>query len=48
MVAKQKGFQIVTSSDVAAYAGCPDDAGPVLIVNVRAEAAMEVVGIMGG
>jgi adenylate cyclase len=48
-VAKQKGFQIVMSSDVASYAGCLDDAGPVLIVNVRGvEAAMEVVGVMRG
>jgi adenylate cyclase len=48
-VAKQKGFQIVMSSDVATYAGCLDDAGPVLIVNVRGvDAPMEVVGIMRG
>jgi len=47
--AKQKGFQIVMSSDVATYAGCLDDAGPVLIVNVRGvDAPMEVVGIMRG
>jgi adenylate cyclase len=48
-VAKQKGFQIVMSGDVASHAGCLDDAGPVLIVNVRGmEAPMEVVGIMRG
>lgn len=48
-VAKQKGFQIVMSSDVATYAGCLDDAGPVLIVNVRGvDAPMEVVGVMRG
>ena len=48
-VAKQKGFQIVMSSDVATYAGCLDEAGPVLIVNVRGvDAPMEVVGIMRG
>jgi adenylate cyclase len=49
VVAKQKGFQIVMSSDVATYAGCLDDAGPVLIVNVRGvDAPMEVVCIMRG
>ena len=48
-VAKQKGFQIVMSSDVASYAGCLEEAGPVLIVNVRGvEAPMEVVGILRG
>jgi adenylate cyclase len=48
-VAKQKGFQIIMSSDVATYAGCLDDAGPVLIVNVRGvDAPMEVVGVMRG
>ena len=48
-VAKQKGFQIVMSSDVATYAGCLDDAGPVLIVNVRGvDAPMEVIGVMRG
>ena len=48
-VAKQKGFQIVMSSDVATFAGCLDEAGPVLIVNVRGvDAPMEVVGIMRG
>jgi adenylate cyclase len=48
-VAKQKGFQIVMSSDVASYAGCLDDAGPVLIVDVRGvEKPMEVVGVLRG
>ena len=48
-IAKQKGFQIVMSADVAGHAGCLDDAGPVLILNVRGmEAPMEVVGIMRG
>lgn len=47
--AKQKGFQIVMSSDVATYAGCLDEAGPVLIVDIRGvEAPMEVVGVMRG
>ena len=48
-VAKQKGFQIVMSSDVASYADCLDDAGPVMIVNVRGvEAPMEVIGVTRG
>ena len=48
-VAKEKGFQIVMSSDVARYAGCLEDAGPVLIVNVRGvDAPMEVVGVLRG
>ena len=48
-VAKQKGFQIVMSSDVASHAGCLDEAGPVLIVNVRGvDAPMEVVCVMHG
>ena len=48
-VAKQKGFQIVMSSDVAGYADCLDDAGPVLIVKVRGVSApMEVVGVLRG
>ena len=48
-VAKQKGFQIVMSSDVAGYADCLDDAGPVLIVEVRGVSApMEVVGVLRG
>jgi adenylate cyclase len=48
-VAKQKGFQIVMSSDVATSADCLDEAGPVLIVNVRGvDAPMEVVCIMRG
>jgi len=48
-LAKQKGFQIVMSADVAGYAGCLDEAGPILIVNVRGvEAAMEVVGVLRG
>src|SRR5262245_26539067 len=48
-VAKETGFQIVLSADVASHAGCLDDAGPVLIVNVRGmKAPMEVVGILRG
>jgi adenylate cyclase len=48
-VAKQKGFQIVMSADVATYANCLEEAGPVLIVNVRGvEAPMEVVGVLRG
>src|SRR5262249_51257427 len=34
-VAKDKGFQIVMSSEVARYAGCTEDAGPALTVMVR-------------
>ncbi|MBO0743106.1 MAG: adenylate/guanylate cyclase domain-containing protein [Hyphomicrobiaceae bacterium] len=48
-VAKQKGFQIVMSADVAGHAGCLHDAGPLLTGNVRGmEAPMEVVGIIRG
>ncbi len=48
-VAKDKGFQIVMSADVARYAGCLDDAGPTITVNVRGvEDPMEVVGVTRG
>jgi adenylate cyclase len=48
-VAKEKGFQIVMSADVARYAGCLDDAGPTMTVNVRGvEDPMEVVGVSRG
>jgi adenylate cyclase len=48
-VAKEKGFQIVMSADVARYAGCLDDAGPTITVNVRGvEEPMEVVGVTRG
>jgi adenylate cyclase len=48
-VAKEKAFQIVMSSDVARYAGCLDDAGPLISVNVRGvEAPMDVIGVLRG
>ena len=48
-VAKQKGYQIVMSSDVARYAGCLSEAGATLTVNVRGvEDPMEVVGVFRG
>jgi adenylate cyclase len=48
-VAKEKGYQIVMSTDVARHAGCLDDAGPVLTVHVRGvDDPMEVVGVFRG
>jgi adenylate cyclase len=48
-VAKEKGYQIVMSADVARYAGCLDEAGPMMMVNVRGvEGPMEVVGVSRG
>ena len=48
-VAKEKGYQIVMSSDVARHAGCLGDVGPVLTVNVRGvDDPMEVVGVFRG
>jgi len=48
-VAKEKGFQIVMSSEVANFAGCHDDVGPMLTVNVRGvEEPMQVVGVARG
>ena len=48
-VAKEKGFQIVMSAEVAAYAGCADDLGPALTVNVRGvEEPMDVIGVARG
>ncbi len=48
-VAKEKGFQIVISSEVAGYAGCADDLGPALTVNVRGvEEPMDVIGVARG
>lgn len=48
-VAKQKGFQIILSSEVARYADCLEEAGPVLIVDVRGvKEPMEVVGVLHG
>ena len=48
-IAKEKGFQIVMSAEVAHYAGCPEDAGPVMTVDVRGvEEQMQVVGVARG
>ena len=48
-VAKQKGYQIVMSTDVARYAGCLQEAGPTMTVNVRGvDDPMEVVGVSRG
>jgi len=48
-VAKDKGFQIVMSADVARHAGCLEDAGPPISVNVRGvEEPMDVIGVTRG
>jgi adenylate cyclase len=48
-VAKEQGVQIVMSSDVASYAGCLNDAGPILIVKVRGvEQPMQLIGVSRG
>jgi adenylate cyclase len=48
-VAKEKGFQIVISAEVAAHAGCAGDFGPALTVTVRGvEEPMEVIGVTRG
>ena len=48
-VAKEQGVQIVMSADVASYAGCLDDAGPILIVKVRGVAQpMQLIGVSRG
>jgi adenylate cyclase len=48
-VAKEKGYQIVMSGDVARYAGCLNDAGPIISVNVRGiDDPLEVVGVARG
>ena len=48
-VAKEQGFQIVMSSDVASYAGCLNEAGPILIVKVRGvEQPMQLIGVSRG
>jgi adenylate cyclase len=48
-VAKEKGFQIVMSADVARFAGCLEEAGPIMSVNVRGvEGPMDVVGVTRG
>ncbi len=48
-VAKDKGFQIVMSAEVAQYAGCSADVGPALTVTIRGvEEPMEVIGVARG
>lgn len=48
-VAKEQGFQIVMSADVASYAGCLEDAGPILIVKVRGiDEPMQLIGVARG
>ncbi len=48
-VAKEQGVQIVMSSDVASYAGCLKDTGPILIVKVRGvEKPMQLIGVSRG
>jgi adenylate cyclase len=48
-VAKDKGFQIVMSGEVAAFAGCTSDFGPTLTVDVRGvEEPMQVIGVARG
>jgi adenylate cyclase len=48
-VAKEKGYQIVMSADVARYAGCLSEAGPVLTVTVRGvEDPIQVIGVSRG
>jgi adenylate cyclase len=48
-VAKEQGYQIVMSADVATYAGCLKEVGPILIVKVRGVAEpMNLVGVGRG
>jgi adenylate cyclase len=48
-VAKEKGYQIVISSDVARYAGCLEEVGPLLSVHVRGvDDPMDVAGVFRG
>jgi len=48
-VAKEQGVQIVMSLDVASYAGCLKETGPVLIVKVRGVAQpMQLIGVARG
>jgi adenylate cyclase len=48
-VCKEQGFQIVMSAEVASYAGCLNDAGPILIVKVRGVAQpMQLIGVQRG
>jgi adenylate cyclase len=48
-VAKEKGFQIVMSAEVAGHAGCASDIGPSLTVTVRGvEEPIAVIGVERG
>jgi adenylate cyclase len=48
-VAKEKGYQLVMSADVARYAGCLKEAGPGETVAVRGiEDPMQVFGVLRG
>jgi adenylate cyclase len=48
-IAKEKGFQIVISSDVMRHAGCLDQAGPMLSVKVRGmDETMQIIGVARG
>jgi adenylate cyclase len=48
-VAKEQKFQIVMSSEVASYAGCLNDVGPILLVKVRGvEQPMQLIGVGRG
>lgn len=48
-VAKEQGYQIVMSADVATYANCLHDVGPILIVKVRGvDEPMNLIGIGRG
>jgi adenylate cyclase len=48
-VAKQHGFQLVLSEDVARHAGCLDDLGQSMMVSVNGVAEpMQVVGVARG
>ena len=48
-LSKEKGLQIVMSEEVARFAGCLDDAGPAMSVNVRGvDEPMSVIGVTRG
>ena len=48
-LSKEKGLQIVMSEEVARHAGCLDDAGPAISVNVRGvDEPMSVIGVTRG
>ena len=48
-LSKEKGLQIVMSAEVARHAGCLDDAGPAMTVNVRGvDEPMSMIGVARG